>query len=230
MRPIRHSGLKRLVRRPIPHPSWSSSTGNFFMDQTQPSPVFAAGAVLVCLTLVTPAWSHEAAGSIGGFMSGFLHPILGWDHVVAMVGVGLWGALLGAPALWLLPIVFPLVMAVGGAMGVAGLALPFVEIGIAVSAVTLGVMVAAAVRPPLWIAALVVGCFAVFHGHAHGIELPQAASPLTYSAGFVLATGLLHLGGIAFGGLARWPAGLVAVRVAGGAIALAGLAFLSGTA
>lgn len=185
--------------------------------------------IVACLmTIASPAWPHEAAGSIGGFVSGFLHPILGWDHVIAMVGVGLWGALLGAPAIWLLPIVFPLVMAAGGALGVAGVPVPAVETGIAVSAIVLGAMVVAALRPPLWVAAAVVGVFAVFHGHAHGTELPQAANPLTYSAGFVVATGLLHLGGIGFGGLARWPAGEIAVRAAGGAIALAGAAFLSG--
>src|SRR5262249_61518383 len=118
---------------------------------------------LVALVLVTePALAHTESGSINsGFLSGFAHPIFGWDHVIAMVAVGLWGAFLGAPAIWLLPVVFPLVMAFGGALGVAGMPLPGVETGIAVSAIFLGGMVAFAAKPPLWIAAVLVGAFAV---------------------------------------------------------------------
>jgi len=172
--------------------------------------------------------AHEAGDIAGGFASGFMHPILGWDHVVAMVAVGLWGAFLGSPAIWILPVVFPLVMAFGGALGVIGVPIPAVETGIAASAVVLGAMVAFAARPPIWIAAVIVGAFAIFHGHAHGTELPDAANPLAYSVGFVLATGMLHLGGIAFGLLVRWPAGKIAVRAGGGAIALAGVGFLTG--
>lgn len=178
--------------------------------------------------LAGAVFAHESAGVAGGFYSGFLHPILGWDHVVAMVAVGLWGAFLGRPAIWILPVVFPLVMAFGGVLGVAGVPIPAVETGIASSAVVLGLMVALAARPPLWVAAIIVGVFAIFHGHAHGTELPEAANPLAYSLGFVLATGMLHIGGIAFGLLARWPAGRVAVRVGGAAIALAGVGFLAG--
>ncbi len=183
---------------------------------------------LFALCFAGIAAAHEVTGIAGGFASGFMHPLLGWDHVVAMVAVGLWGAFLGSPSIWILPVVFPLVMALGGALGVAGVPLPAVETGIALSAVVLGAMVAFAARPPLWVAAVVVGAFAVFHGHAHGTELPGATSALTYSIGFVLATGLLHLGGIAFGLLVRWPAGRVAVRAGGGMIALAGVGFLSG--
>ncbi len=174
------------------------------------------------------ASAHEAAGIAGGFVSGFMHPVLGWDHVVAMIAVGLWGAFLGSPAIWILPIVFPLVMALGGALGVLGVPIPAVETGIAASAVVLGLMVALAARPPIWVAAVIVGVFAIFHGHAHGTELPDAANPLAYSLGFVVATGLLHLSGIAFGLLVRWPAGKVAVRAGGGVIALAGVGFLTG--
>jgi urease accessory protein len=174
------------------------------------------------------ASAHEATGVAGGFSSGFMHPILGWDHVIAMVAVGLWGAFLGNPAIWILPVVFPLVMAFGGALGVMGVPVPAVETGIAVSAIVLGVMVAAAARPNVWIAAAIVGLFAIFHGHAHGTELPGAANPIAYSLGFVIATGLLHLCGIAFGALAQWPAGKIVVRAGGGAIALAGLGFLTG--
>ncbi|MBP5991726.1 MAG: HupE/UreJ family protein [Piscinibacter sp.] len=185
-------------------------------------------ALLAAFALATPlAQAHEGAGLAGGFMSGFAHPLLGWDHVVAMLAVGLWGAFLGAPALWLLPVVFPLVMAAGGALGVLGVPLPAVEVGIAVSAIALGGVVAGALRPPLWVAALLVALFAVFHGHAHGTELPQAASPLAYSLGFVVATGLLHLTGIALGLLTRWPAGRIAVRGMGAGIALLGVLFLA---
>ena len=178
------------------------------------------------LTCATGANAHEAAGLAGGFTSGFMHPLLGWDHVAAMVAVGLWGAVLGQPAIWLLPIVFPLVMAFGGALGVIGIPLPSVEVGIALSALVLGCMVFFAARPPLWAAATIVGLFAVFHGHAHGTELPAAASPLAFSVGFVLATGLLHLCGILISLLSRWPAGRAVVRGGGAVIALAGAMFL----
>ena len=190
-----------------------------------------AKQLIVALTVLCfagVATAHEVTGVAGGFASGFMHPLLGWDHVVAMVAVGLWGAFLGKPSIWILPVVFPLVMAVGGALGVAGVPLPAVETGIALSAVVLGAMVAFAARPPIWIAAVVVGAFAIFHGHAHGTELPGATSALSYSIGFVIATGLLHLAGIAFGLLVRWPAGRIAVRAGGGVIALAGVGFLSG--
>src|SRR3546814_18852902 len=126
-------------------------------------------------------WSSDVCSS-DLFVSGFAHPILGWDHVVAMVAVGLWGAFLGAPAIWILPVVFPLVMAFGGALGVLGVAVPAVEVGIAGSAVVLGLLVALAARPPLWVAAVIVAAFAVFPGHAPGTELPEAADPLPYAA------------------------------------------------
>ena len=182
---------------------------------------------ILLMACATAASAHsDAAGMAGGFTSGCLHPLLGWDHVIAMVAVGLWGAFLGMPALWLLPVVFPLVMTVGGALGVMGVPLPAVETGIALSAVALGAVVAAALRPPLWVAAVLVGVFAIFHGHAHGTELPDAADPVAYSLGFVMATGLLHLAGIALGLVTRWPAGITAVRAVGAGIAVGGLGFL----
>jgi urease accessory protein len=185
-----------------------------------------AGWCLVLSALViAPAAAHT--GSLGGgFLGGFRHPLFGPDHLVAMVAVGLWGAFLGAPALYILPIVFPLVMALGGVLGIVGVPMPGAEIAIATSAVALGAMVALAARPPLWVAALVVGLFAVFHGHAHGAELPPGADAVAYSTGFVVATGLLHLSGIALGLLARWPAGRIGVQGVGAAIACAGVAFL----
>jgi urease accessory protein len=182
-------------------------------------------AVLLFALAAAPAFAHTG-GVAGGFLSGLSHPVFGPDQVIAMVAVGLWGAFLGAPAIYTLPVVFPLVMAFGVVLGILGVPLPGVEIGIAVSAVVLGMMVALAARVPIWIAAVLVGAFAIFHGHAHGAELPPGADALAYSAGVVGATGMLHIAGIAFGLLARWPAGRMAVRAAGGAIAIAGLMFL----
>src|SRR6185295_16086667 len=189
----------------------------------------STGFASIMMLIATPAFAHTGDAA-GGFISGLSHPVFGPDHVVAMVAVGLWGAFLGAPAIWLLPIVFPLVMALGGVLGIIGVPLPLVETGIASSAIVLGLMVALAARPPLWIAVVLVGAFAIFHGYAHGKELPDGANAVAFSAGFVIATGLLHLTGIAFGQLARWPAGRLAVRGAGGAIALVGVAHLSGLA
>jgi|SRR5215470_23114 len=190
-------------------------------------PADAVAALCLLALACGPAFAHTGSGS-GGFVGGFAHPLFGPDHVVAMVAVGLWGAFLGPPAIFILPVVFPLVMAVGGVLGILGVPLPGVEIGIAISAIVLGLMVALAARPPLWIAAALVGAFAIFHGHAHGAELPPGTDAVAFSVGFVVATGLLHLTGIGFGLLARWPAGRFAVRAAGGAIALAGIAFLRG--
>jgi urease accessory protein len=189
-------------------------------------PIALAAISLLLALVCTPAVAHS--GSMrGGFGGGFAHPLFGPDHVVAMVAVGLWGAFLGPSAIWLLPIVFPLVMAFGGVIGILGVPLPGIEIGIALSAIVLGLMVLLAARPPLAVAAALVGAFAIFHGYAHGAELPPGADAVAYSVGLVVATGLLHLTGIAFGQLARWPAGRMAVRAAGGVIALAGVAFLA---
>jgi urease accessory protein len=182
-------------------------------------------ATFLATVLATPALAHT--GSVtGGFAGGFTHPVFGPDHVAAMVAVGLWGAFLGAPAIYTLPVVFPLVMALGGVIGILGVPLPGVEIGIATSAIVIGMMVALAARPPLSVAAIIVGAFAIFHGHAHGAELPPGADALAFSAGFVIATGMLHLAGIGFGLLTRWRSGRIAVRAAGGVIAIAGLMFL----
>ena len=183
-------------------------------------------APLAYLLMISPAFAHSENGVAIDFWGGFTHPIFGPDHVIAMVAVGLWGAFLGPPAIWLLPVVFPLVMAFGGVLGIVGMPLPGVETGIDLSAIALGMMVALAAKPPLWVAAVLVGVFAIFHGYAHGAELPIGADAVAFSMGFVVATGMLHLAGIAFGGLSKWPAGHIAVRAAGGVIALIGLAYL----
>jgi len=175
----------------------------------------------------SPLYAHEG-GSVAGLWSGLLHPITGLDHVLAMIAVGLWGAQLGPPAIWVLPVVFPMVMAFGGMLGLIGLPLPGVEIGIAVSALLLGLMVAGEARPKLVVAGILVGLFAVFHGHAHGTELPEGQSGILYSIGFVTSTGLLHATGIAIGLIHRWDWGRIVLRVAGGTVAAGGVWFLVG--
>ena len=184
---------------------------------------------LIALSLAAlafPAFAHVQSGQATGFLAGLLHPVSGLDHVLAMVAVGLWGAQLGAPAIWLLPVTFPIVMALGGFLGLLGVPLPGVEVGIAASAILLGAAVMTERRLPLYAAAALVGLFAVFHGHAHGTELPPGQSGLLYSLGFVVATGCLHAVGIAIGAMHRWPAGRTALRIAGGGVGLAGIFFL----
>jgi urease accessory protein len=170
--------------------------------------------------------AHINKGEAVGFLSGLKHPISGLDHVVAMIAVGLWGAQLGAPAIWVLPVAFPMVMAFGGMLGLLGVPLPGIEIGIAASAILLGAAVMMELRPPIGFAAALVGFFAIFHGYAHGSELPPGQSGLLYSIGFVMATGCLHAVGIFIGLVHRWSWGQRALRMAGAAIALAGVFFM----
>jgi urease accessory protein len=172
------------------------------------------------------ASAHTGTGVAGGFASGFLHPLTGPDHLLAMVSVGLWGAFLGRPLIYILPVVFPTVMAAGAVLAMIGLRLPPVEIGIALSVLVLGSCIALAVEAPVWAASAIVAAFALFHGYAHGQELPSAADPVAFSAGFVLATGLLHVLGIAVGTLNVYRAGMLATRVTGGLIAASGIWFL----
>jgi urease accessory protein len=180
----------------------------------------------VSLLWAASAQAHVERGQAIGFITGLEHPWSGLDHVLAMIAVGLWGAQLGNPALWILPVTFPMVMSLGAMMGLLGIPLPGIEIGIAVSAILLGAMVLGEVKPKLYIAAVMVGFFAIFHGHAHGTELPAGQSGLLYSMGFVIATGCLHGIGITIGLIHRWPAGKLALRGAGAFIAAMGLVFL----
>lgn len=170
--------------------------------------------------------AHAAHGSASGFVSGLTHPIGGLDHVLAMIAVGLWGAQLGRPAIWVLPVAFPIAMAIGGALGLIGLPLPGVEFGIALSAVVLGLMVLLEAKPPLWVAGFIVAAFAIFHGHAHGTELPHGADGTLYSVGFVISTGLLHSAGIAIGLLHKFDWGRSVVRAGGLVVLLGGVWFL----
>ena len=190
---------------------------------------FTLSAVLplMLLAAATPAAAHNAASLSLSFSGGFLHPLSGPDHLLAMVAVGLWGAFLGRPLIYLLPVVFPTVMALGGVLGMAGVSFPPVELGIAVSVIVLGAAILCRWQAPVLLAAPIVAVFGLFHGYAHGLELPSMADPLGFSLGFVLATGLLHVLGIAIGLLRDRPHGERMLRAGGGLIALAGCYFLT---
>ncbi len=186
----------------------------------------ASSIVILFAFWPVSAFAHTQKGQVAGFLTGFRHPISGLDHVLAMVAVGLWGAQLGAPAVWLLPVAFPMVMAMGGMLGLMGMPLPGIEYGIAASAILLGSAVMFEIRPPLVVAAIMVGFFAIFHGHAHGTELPPGQSALLYSMGFVIATGCLHAVGIGIGAVHRWVWGQRLLRLAGALVAVGGVFFM----
>jgi urease accessory protein len=183
-----------------------------------------AAAALVLIG--TPAMAHTGTGLAGGFVSGFAHPLTGPDHLLAMVSVGLWGAFLGRPLIYALPVIFPGVMVLGAALGMLAVPLPTVEIGVALSVLVLGACIALALRTPVWVACAIVATFGIFHGYAHGRELPSAADPVGYSVGFVLATGMLHVAGIGIGFLNDRPGGARLTRGLGAAIGVAGGCFL----
>ena len=180
------------------------------------------------LALASPAHAHIIGAGGAGLAQGLAHPFSGLDHILAMVAVGIWAAQTGRPALWVLPAVFPLAMAFGGLLGVAGVPVPGIEAGIAASVLGLGLLIAFQVKPPLALSIALVALFALFHGHAHGMELPQAASSMLYGLGFVVATAVLHLIGVGLGLAIRLPKGMTAIRVGGGAIAAAGIALFVG--
>ncbi len=181
---------------------------------------------LSAFLLPSLAFLHLGVGQTSGFLSGFLHPFSGLDHVCAMLAVGLWAAQRGGRAIWIVPLTFVIVMTLGGILGMAGIALPFVDRGIVISVLILGVLVAASVRMPIVASAIIVGLFAFLHGHSHGTEMPLTASGLAYGMGFVAATALLHASGIAVA-LTAPKLGLNrVVRFAGAAIALCGVYLL----
>lgn len=187
-------------------------------------------AALATVLAPAAALAHTGAGETSGVMHGFLHPIGGLDHILAMVAVGVFAAYLGGRALWLVPTAFVAMMAFGGWLGVAGVAVPYVEAGIAASVIVLGLAVAARVTLPAAAAATLVGVFAIFHGHAHGAEMPMDASGLSYAAGFMLATALLHGAGLGLGiaGERLGRRSEMALRAGGGGMAALGLAILAG--
>ena len=168
--------------------------------------------------------------SAHGFADGFAHPFGGLDHILAMVTVGILAWQLGGRAIWVVPASFVSLMAIGGALGITGEPLPWVELGIAASVIVLGTMVALGVRAPLAMLMAIVGLFAIFHGYAHGCEMPLDASGSTYAAGFVLATALLHVAGIALGfliGRIGNAYGRLAYQMGGGSVALVGVGILA---
>ena len=186
---------------------------------------------MAATALPAVAYAHPATGEAAGFSHGFAHPMSGVDHILAMVMVGVFAFQLGGRATWLVPATFVLVMALGGALGVAGTDLPFVETGIALSVVVLGAVIALDVKAPLAAALGVIGLFAVFHGHAHGAEMPEDASGAAYAAGFMVATALLHAAGLALGyiiGRAGERQGAFVTRAAGSVAAIAGVGILAG--
>ena len=184
-------------------------------------------ALMLSILAAGPALAHTGAGSVSGFAAGFGHPIGGLDHILAMVAVGVLAAQMGGRALWLVPAAFVVMMIVGGLAAVSGIALPMVEIGIVGSVVVLGAVIAFGRKMPVALAMVVVGAMAVFHGHAHGTEMPVSASGLEYGLGFALATALLHAAGIGAAltaAQANAKIAPLALRASGGAIALAGMA------
>ena len=180
------------------------------------------------LTLgAAPALAHSAKGLSGGFTAGFMHPFLGLDHLLAMVSVGLWGAFLGRPMIAALPVIFPAVMAFGALLAILNMPQPPIESGIALSVLALGAAIAFGYRAPVWLAGSLTGLFGLFHGYAHGSEIPSLADPVAFSTGFVLATGLLHVAGIGLGMAHRFKVGALAIRGVGAVISLCGVYFLA---
>ncbi|MDB5033072.1 MAG: hupE [Chlorobi bacterium] len=182
-------------------------------------------AVLTAMVLPGSLHAHPLPGGHGGFLGGASHPLLGLDHILAMIAVGIWAGQAGGKARWYLPLSFVAVMLVGGLLGATGVTIPMVEPGIIGSVLVLGVLIAAAVRMPLPAAMAIVGLMALFHGHAHGAEMPAGTSGVLYGCGFLLSTALLHLAGIGMTAVMARVARPVAVRLAGVAV-IAGAAVL----
>lgn len=186
--------------------------------------VSSSAAAIMLTVLSTSAEAHTFGSHGAGLANGFVHPLSGLDHLLAMVTVGIWAAQRGGKAIWLMPLVFMTAMLAGGVLGMLQVELPAVELGIAASLMLFGSLVALALRPALGTGALMVAAFAVFHGHAHGLEMPEAAAPVAYTAGFVVATALLHAAGVGVAYLASLRhdfknAGEWFIRMAGGAVA-----------
>jgi urease accessory protein len=184
---------------------------------------FLGLSVLSLFIMSATAHAHVIPGDVHGFSSGFGHPLHGWDHLLAMVAVGLWAAQLGGRARWQVPASFVGVMAIGAAVAMAGIHAPFVEQGIVLSVMVLGLLIALAARTPVAASMAIVALFALFHGHSHGTEMPVNAVGFAYGAGFALATALLHACGIGLA-YAVQSIRLPVIRWAGAAIAVSGVA------
>ena len=183
------------------------------------------GALFLATVLLLPSLvhAHVGVGETNGFTHGVAHPLSGLDHICAMIAVGLWSAQMGGRAIWAVPVTFVTVMVFGGFLGMMHVNVPFIETGIIVSVLAFGVFIAVAVCLPLIVSVIVVGFFAICHGHAHGAEMPGTASGIEYAVGFVLATALLHGIGIALGiGMQKISKPIV-LRFAGAAITFCGV-------
>ncbi|MFN7090419.1 HupE/UreJ family protein [Allorhizobium sp. NPDC080224] len=184
---------------------------------------------LFALLSALPASAHVMDGPLGGFGSGFGHPLAGFDHLLAMLAVGLWGAQMGGRSVWTLPATFPMIMCIGGLIGMTGI-LPGqpIEYGIALSVIVLGGAIAAAWRAPEWVALALIAAFALMHGYPHGVLAPRASDPAAFTVGFVVSTGVIHVIGIAIGAALKPIGGGRLVQALGAAISLAGFWFLFG--
>ena len=189
----------------------------------------ATGWLVVLGTALVPATAsaHMIEPQMGGVASGFVHPLTGPDHFLAMFAVGLWGAQMGGSQVWQLPVTFPMIMVLGVMLAMLGLPLPYVELGIALSVITLGAAIGFAWHPPSWIALTLIAFFAICHGYAHGTELPKTVRPTDFAIGFVFATGLIHIVGIGVGLVLKktLQRGRL-IRYLGALIALGGVYFL----
>ena len=188
--------------------------------------------LLAMLISLIPGIAYAHDGSVlpfGGFLSGLVHPVLGYDHLLAMLSVGILSAQIGGRAIWTVPATFVSVMALGGLLGFIDIGLSSTEIGIAASLVILGSIIAAERKLPIRLAMAGVGFFAVFHGYAHGSEMPQTAEPVAYAAGFLTGTALIHIAGVVIGDIARhYQRGPMVLRVGGVLIAITGILFIAG--
>jgi len=175
-------------------------------------------------------YAHEGGNMpLGGFLSGLVHPVLGYDHLLAMLSVGILSAQIGGRAIWTVPATFVSVMALGGVLGLIDIGISITEIGIALSLVILGSIIASERRLPMVLAMIGVGFFAIFHGYAHGTEMPQTAEPVTYAFGFLTGTALIHIAGVLVGDISKkYRRGPQVLQVGGGIIAIVGLLFVFG--
>jgi urease accessory protein len=185
---------------------------------------------LVFVWIPSTAYAHDGTNlGLGGFLSGMVHPVLGYDHLLAMLSVGMISAQIGGRAIWTVPATFVSVMAVGGLLGLINIGLTVTELGIAVSLVILGLFIAAERKIQTWMVMVGVGFFAIFHGYAHGSEMPDTAEPVLYALGFLIGTALIHVAGVVIGDISRhYERGKIILRVGGGLIAFVGLLFIFG--
>ena len=193
--------------------------------------VFRSVILTMLLSMIpSVVYAHDGSNvPFGGFLSGLVHPVLGYDHLLAMLSVGILSAQIGGRAIWTVPATFVSMMALGGALGLIDIGLTSTELGIAASLVLLGLIIAAERRLPILLAMAGVGFFAVFHGYAHGTEMPTTAEPALYAAGFLTGTALIHIAGLVIGDIAKhYEQGKVALRVGGGLIAMVGVLFILG--